>query len=165
MRRTMLLAALMLTACNVQTHAPDEKASAPVALEKRLLCLPVASEAEIFRDAKAQNLGEDTWRQFQSSACVRAQARILARGTDAAPVIAEAALEECRPQANLWSRASLRGYTRQPVTEKDRRENLANILNLLRRAAIMEVLKARAGGCYEELVQDSRYSHDVDTKP
>jgi len=162
MWRSLLLAALTLAACDTSSPADDNESNAPVAKDTHGLCLPVRPEAEILGDAKRLGLGEDTWRQTQATACVHAQARVLARGTDAAPTIADAAVEYCRPQANLWIRATMLRYE---ISEADLAEQEKGTFALLRASATMEVLMARAGNCFGELVQQTEYSHDANTQP
>jgi hypothetical protein len=169
----MLLLALMLAACGAPPPASNEEAHAPGTVERTTLCLPVRSEEEIFREARERNLREWVWRGDIADACVRAQARILARGTDSAPVIADAALAWCEPHENLAAAAAITNFTGRPqdytvlqaLRDPEFPTMRTSTQTHLRDLAIREVLQARAGGCYEELVQDSKYSHSIDTRP
>lgn len=177
MRRILLSITILLVAC----QKPVEKSSAPrtpdpaetlEVLRTRGLCLPVPTEKELSSEPLKDIRAEWSWRADMSSACVRAQARIFARGTDAAQVIADEAVRWCEPHANLEAAAAVMAWKNPPVLTYmeafDQKEfdgwkatNLASLHN----EAIREVLEARAGQCYGELVADSEYSHNVDIKP
>ncbi len=134
--------------------------------------IPVRTEEDIFREAKAKVWPEWWWRGDILGACVDAHARLFARGTDAAPIIAEAALEHCDPHANLavvveiWNARPPLEFTMDDIyADKEFDWWKVGAVEQLRNRAIREILKARAGGCYDELVADSRDSHPVDTMP